>query len=203
MKKLFALILALCMIFALAACSSPKLVQAPDGAAPASAPEKAPEPAPAPKTAVGTWEGKVDFSTILADQLEEEPEMAVMLDGVSAKMILELKEDGNFTFSMDMSDSKDALRENVKKYFLDYLETNGMTAEQFEEMSGQSLDQMIEAMVGELDAPDPEMNFAGTYTEEAGKVLLNREDKEPLEGTWAEDTLSLDLEGVKVDFARK
>ena len=206
MKKYFALLLALCMIFALAACSSPKAAQNTDGTANETANETtnettnetAPETAPEAKTVVGTWEGSISIADVAGEEI---PEGYEAFKSINLDMVLELKSDNSFSIAIDGEKAKPAMREAMASIVNTMLEQQGMTPEQFEEASGQTVDSLIEEGMAELDFSD--LTYSGTYTEENGKLLLNREDKDPMEGTWAEDTLSLDLEGVKVDFTRK
>lgn len=185
MKKIAALLLALCMIFALAACSS---------ASQASA------PTPEPKTIVGAWNAKLNFVEFAGEDLGD---MAEIFKDINFDMVLEMKEDKTFSMAMDATSAMPALKEAFSTYLTKMIEAEGMTVEQFEELSGGTLDQLIEEALGELDFSEMDVSSSGTYTEENGKLVLTEENGSAMEGSWSEDTLTLNADGRQISFTRK
>lgn len=176
MKRFFALVLALCLVFALAACGS------------TSSP-------------AGSWTAKVNLVEVAGDELGE---MADYLKDMQVDVNLDMNEDKTFVLQMDAASAIPALKEGMRGYLNDMLSEMGMTAEDYETMSGSSLDALIDEAVAEMDPEDLGETLKGSYTVEGTKLTLTAEDGSLNTGTWDGDTLKLDIDGVgELAFTRK
>ena len=176
MKKAFAFLLALCLVFSLAACG-------------------------ASKTEEGIWQGKIDLKAVAGDELGE---MADYLQSADVDVILELKADKSFDLKMDASAMLPVLKDAMRAYMEDMLASMGMSVEDFEAAYGQSLDAMIDAAVQEMNTDDLNQNISGTYTEDNGKLVLTPASGSVVNGAWSGDSLTLQEDGIgDITFARK
>lgn len=173
MKKFFALLLALSMIFALAACGGAK-------------------------TPAGNWVGTINFAELVGEEIPEDYEM---FKNLNLDVILELKSDNTFSLAIDGEKAMPAMREAMAAFLNTMLEQQGLTAEDFEAMSGQTVDALIDEGMKELDFT--EMSTTGTYTEEKGALVLTEKNGTEYKGSWEKDTLSLDFNGTTVNFTHK
>ena len=176
MKKFFALLLVLCMVFALVGCGGGKSV-------------------------AGTWQSKVSLVEVAGDELAE---LKDYMADANVDFVLEMKADKTFTMSMDATTMMPVLKDAFRAYLDDMLGQMGFTAADYEAMTGQSVDAMIdETLAGMGD--DLNKTFTGTYTEDGGKLVLNSDDgSKPIEGSWEGDTLTLHDDDIgDIAFARK
>ena len=151
MKKILALILALCMIFALAACGSEKGFNV-----------------------VGTWSAPVDLVKTMA---EAEPETAAMFgeDPINIEMLLIFAEDGTVKADVSLDEAIPALKAAMIPYMTKMIEEEyGMTLEDFESAMGMTLDELVDQ---QLDPESMKESFDnedlnGTYVVEGDKVIV-------------------------------
>lgn len=169
--KILALVLALTLVLSLAACS------------------KGPSIA-------GSWKYTVDFQKAMeasgeAEGLEElGEEMAGLFDGLTMVMVLDLTEDGKYTFAFDEASVKAAAEGLVSK-MKELLP--GMLASMYDmsedelkellESQGTSIDAMLKDMEDEFDTNElvdqiKEATSTGTYTYEGGKLTLKGDNGE-------------------------
>ncbi len=192
-NKILALLPALAMLFALAACGGSK------------AADPTPEPTPEP-TVVGLWETEID----MRDQLIEEMDSSVdasrsfgeYLDSFVWVLTLDLSEDGVYTLSYDISKGTDSFKQSVVSYMRDMInEQVGMelSDDQIAQALGMSLedyaqlvaDQMTEAATAE----------SASYRDEGGKLIWEDGAESPYVLT--ADTLSFRVEAFgDLDFRR-
>ena len=176
MKKLFAFVLALCMVFALAACGS---TQSP----------------------AGSWTAKVNLMEIAGDELGE---MAEYVQDMQVDVNLDLNEDKTFTMKMDAASAIPALKEGMRAYLNDMLSEMGMTAEDYEATAGKSLDALIDEAIAEMDSEDMSETIKGTYKVEGTRLTFTADDGTLNTGTWDGDTLKLDVDDFgQLAFTRK
>ena len=116
MKRIFAFMLVLCMVFALAACGSAK-------------------------SPAGSWTAKVNLADIAGDSMGE---MADYLKDMMVDVNLDMNEDKTFVLKMDANSAIPALKEGMRAYMNDMLTGMGMTAEDYEAAAGASLDDLID-----------------------------------------------------------
>ena len=148
MKRIFAFMLVLCMVFALAACGSAK-------------------------SPAGSWTAKVNLADIAGDSMGE---MADYLKDMMVDVNLDMNEDKTFVLKMDANSAIPALKEGMRAYMNDMLTGMGMTAEDYEAAAGASLDDLIDEAIAEMDPEDLSQTLKGTYTLEGSKLTLTAED---------------------------
>ena len=176
MKKYIALLLALVMVFALAACGSTK-------------------------SPAGSWTAKVNLAEIAGDSMGE---MADYLKDMMVDVNLEMNEDKTFVLQLDANSAIPALKEGMRAYMNDMLTGMGMTAEDYEAAAGASLDDLIDEAIAEMDPEDLSETLTGTYTLEGSKLTLTADDGTLNTGTWDGDTLKLDVDEFgQLSFTRK
>jgi len=167
--KLLALLLALVLVFSLTACGSKS----------------------ASGSIVGRWKCPVDCNRLL-DEAEKEggavdtltDAVSKSLDGMTVDLILDLKEDGTFTFGADedvMKGVSDALRERISGIIPDLVsDLLGLDSSALEAqlaLAGLSLDDAFSKYFGDFDADSILDSLAfeavnGTYTYKTGKLTL-------------------------------
>ena len=176
MKKFFALLLVLCMIFALAACGG--------------------------KNAVGTWQGKVNLAEVAGAELGE---LKDYMKDANVDFILELKSDNTFTLQMDGTALMPILKDAFRAYLDDMLSSMGMTAADYEAAAGQSVDALIDSALAEMNTDDLNKSISGTYTDDGGKLVLTPNDgSAPVNGSWEKDALTLHDDDIgDIAFTRK
>jgi uncharacterized lipoprotein YehR (DUF1307 family) len=176
MKKFFALLLVVCLVFALAGCGGSK-------------------------SPAGTWQAKINLAEVAGDELAE---LKDYLKDANVDLALEMREDKTYTLSMDGTALKPVLKDAFRAYLNDMLTQMGMTAEDFESLSGQSIDAMIDEALEQMDTSELNKSVNGTYTEDGGKVTLTPESGTVLSGTWEGDTLTLHDDDLgDIAFTRK
>ena len=175
MKKAFALLLALCLVLSLAACGGQS------------------------KTAAGTWKSKLDLKDLVSDKLDE---ILDRLEKTDMEVTLVLHEDKTFLLTMDGTGVADAVKDAAAAFFAEVLDSLGICQEQYEQISGKSLETMIEEAAGKINTEILSQGVTGTYTEEKGTLLLKAKGFSA-RGSWEGDVLSLNASGVgKMTFTR-
>ena len=175
MKKAFALLLALCLVLSLAACGGQS------------------------KTAAGTWKSKLDLKDLVSDKLDD---ILDRLEKTDMEVTLVLHEDKTFLLTMDGTGVAAAVQEAATAYFTGLLDSLGLSQEQYEQISGKSLETMIEEAVGKIDQEVLSRDVTGTYTEEKGSLVLKAKGLSA-RGSWEGDVLTLTVAGIgKMTFTR-
>ncbi len=176
MKKLFALILALCMILALTACG---------GAA---------------KAVAGTWTGTVDAAKYI---VEETPEMKDYLKSAPVAVTLELTADGKYTLTSDGTTMIPDFKKALRSYLEASCEEQGITVEQLEDAVKMTLDEYIDSYFEDVDMSDLNESISGIYTATDGKITFDPGNTDQVEGTWSGDSMSFTIDIGDVTLTRK
>ncbi len=175
MKKCIALLLALCLCLSLAACGGQT------------------------QTAVGTWNARLDLKRLVGESLGE---ILDHLQTTDVKVTLVLHEDKSFHLTVDGTGVASAVQEAATAYFTGMLDSLGLTQEQYEQITGKSLETMIEEAVGKIDQKVLSRDLTGTYTEEKGDLVLKASGLSA-KGSWEGDLLTLTITGIgKMTFTR-
>ena len=171
MKKLFAAMLVLAILFSLAACQIGK------------------------ETIVGSWVCKFDLGSIMNEKLGESVGEELEIPSTSANMniVFDFTEDGRLTLSMEIdAESVGKYMEEMADSVIDYLykvgEGSGLTKEQmessFETAYGKSLEAYVdeileeakESMVNEMDVE--KTSFYYMLDEGSGLIYIGSSTKE-------------------------
>ena len=175
MKKLFALLLAFCLLLSLPACGGRS------------------------KTAVGTWNSKLDLKNLVGDRLDE---ILDYLESTDVEVTLVMKEDKTFTMTLDGNGVASAVKKAATAFFADLLDSLGITQAQYEEITGKSLEATIEEAAGKIDAGILSGTVSGTYRDEKGSLILTAKGFSA-KGSYEGDLLSLNASGAgKMTFTR-
>ena len=173
LTQLLALALALCLVLSLTACGS--------GIA-------------------GTWKYEMDLAKMMEAAAGDEDlseslggmadTLKTLYDGLSMKLVLDLKPDKTFTFGFDKESAK-AAAEGMLAKLGDVLpamiaESMGVSLEELNEQleeAGMTMDALISLSIGALDVDDlvdqfTGENMEGTYRYEDGKLYLTEKDAE-------------------------
>ena len=179
MKKLFAILLSLVMLFSLAACTS-------------GGDKKDP--------IVGTWEGSMDLGAMLGAVMQVDID-----EKISCKMTFTFKEDGTYSMQMD-KDNVEAAMEKVADFVIDMLvdvyKQQGVDLEAELAKEGMTMEDFIETVMGEVSLEDAigETEASGYYKYENGK-LYTVDEKEELEGDLEDmECTHITLEGNTMQF---
>ena len=176
MKKLFALLLALCMAVSLAACGG------------------------AGNKVAGTWTGTVDATEYL---LKETPELDGYLKNAPVSITLELTADGNYTMNTDATTIIPAFKEAMRSYFVAYCEEQGVTVEQLEEAMKMTLDELIDSTFDDMDTGDLTETVTGAYSVSEGKIVFDPGSFARVDGVWSGDMMSFTIDIGDVTLYRK
>ena len=125
LKRLFALLMAVAMVFCLAACG---------GDAETGVEEKEKN---VKKTLVGDWEAEVDLSDMMAEMLADELGMEIDVDDFVVTMALTFEDDGTFKAEMkaDWENAVEDLVDNIWDYILETTaEEAGVSVSEVEEL---------------------------------------------------------------------
>ena len=163
MKKLIAMFLAMAMALALCACADQGTPYVPpvnnSGNGGTTAPtEEATEPVEEEPSIVGKWVGEVDLEDSLefskADMKEMLGENSVGLfwpEDITFTVVYWFRADGSVEADIDREDAlaewREQIVENGTEHLLKMLEEEGMTEEDYEESSGQTLEDYIQEYV--------------------------------------------------------
>ena len=197
MKKSLSILLALALIFALAACGGQSTNlgdRVTDGIesvqnSPASEPEPTPEPTPEPKL-TGSWRGETDMFDALVEQLgDDNPDVSELLHNYVKEYIfvmdLDLREDGSFTLTADLSKAAEHMLEAFRQYLRAKSEEAGYA------MSDEDIETTAQSAVQSIaNASLPPVE--GTYEVQDGMLTLG--DSTPSPYVLTGDTLSFSLE---------
>lgn len=184
--KFAALFLTLALVFSFAACSNQgKTAKAPD--------DKAPE---AKVTIVGDWKCTIDMSKAIEQSMEGSgKDVAQYFDFSGLKMVMNatFKEDGTVRMSADAKQLIEDIRQPMKEGLVKYIESLGMTEEDFESASGMKLSSMIDELVNQMASSDDlAMEKEGKYKLEGDKLFLIEDGEEFKDDDYCTITLSAD-----------
>ena len=184
--KFAALFLTLALVFSFAACSNQgKTAKAPD--------DKAPE---AKVTIVGDWKCSIDMSKVIEQSMEDSgKDVAQYFDFSGLKMVMNatFKEDGTVRMSADAKKLIEDIRQPMKDGLVKYIESLGMTEEDFESASGMKLSSMIDELVNKMATSDDlAMEKEGKYKLEGDKLFLIEDGEEFKDDDYCTITLSAD-----------
>ncbi len=104
----------------------------------------------------GTWSAEVDLSEMVAEAIKDEMEgLPIPEATLKLKLILTLAEDGTCEITYEARESLEKKIESYYKAIFPSLfeaiaEQSGMSLEEFEELAGASLDQLIEDAMKEI-----------------------------------------------------
>ena len=176
MKKLFALLLTLCMILALTACGGAKAALA------------------------GTWTGTVDAAQYI---LEDNPEMKDYLKAAPVAITLELTADGKYTLTSDGTTMLPDFKQALRSYLEATCEEQGITVEQLEDAVKMTLDEYIDSYFEDVDMSDLNETVSGLYTATDGKITFDPGNPNQVDGTWSGDSMSFTIDIGEVTLTRK
>lgn len=184
--KFAALFLTLALVFSFAACSNQgKTAKAPDG--------KAPE---AKVTIVGDWKCSIDMSKAIEQSMEGSgKDVAQYFDFSGLKMVINatFKEDGTVRMSADAKQLIEDIRQPMKEGLVKYIESLGMTEDDFEAATGKKLSSMIDELVNQMASSDDlAMEKEGKYKLEGDKLFLIEDGEEFKDDDYCTITLSAD-----------
>ena len=174
MKKIFALLLALSMVFVLAACGGSE-------------------------TAAGTWNAKLNLAEIAGEEMGD---MADLFKDVNVDVVLDMKSDNTFTLTMDAASAMSALKDAVRAMVPQLLEQYNMTEDDLA-AAGMSVDDLIDQVAGEMDISELTQTISGTYKDEKGSLTFTPSEGTSFKGTWSGKTLTVDEDSIKIEFTRK
>lgn len=167
MKKLFAILLVLCMVVALAACGGSK------------------------NTVVGTWTGTADARQTM---IEAAPELADYLKAAPFSVTMTFNSDGTYSYTIDGTPIIPEMRTAVRSYLEDYIKQQGFTVAEFEEAAKMTMDQAVESVMEEVDLSDLSQTGSGTYTESNGQLVLDAGSNDEVNATWSGDVINFTVE---------
>ena len=184
--KFAALFLTLALVFSFAACSNQgKTAKAPDG--------KASE---AKVTIVGDWKCTIDMSKAIEQSMEDSgKDVAQYFDFSGLKMVMNatFKEDGTVRMSADAKKLIEDIRQPMKEGLVKYIESLGMTEDDFEAATGKKLSSMIDELVNQMASSDDlAMEKEGKYKLEGDKLFLIEDGEEFKDDDYCTITLSAD-----------
>ena len=137
----------------------------------------------------GIWVSDVDLMSFIG---EGDEELGALLEGINVQINLELRSDDTFTLAVDAEALIPALRVVMLGYFEQYLAESGITAEELEQMTGQTLDQMVDELLGEMDMDEYASAISGTYEVKDDQIFLKADNTNTETGT---------LQGGKIIFS--
>ena len=199
MRKLFALLLALTMVFALCACGNQGGTPAAGGNVGGNEEEE--------NLLVGKWTATVDLMTILEssdemdlDELGEELGDLILPDDIELEIVMEFTDDGEVEITVDGEDAIEEwlgqITDNRVDYLKDVLKENGSSAAEWEAENGMSLKEYVEQSLAEsldLDADDLNVSETGEYKLEGDKLYFDEDGD-------FEEYFVIDLSSKKLTF---
>lgn len=192
MKKLFALLLALCMMMALCACGGSS------------------------ETIIGSWEGTMDMAQMLVEEVDPGVQQSLgtsisfgdYLKKMPCKFLAEFKADGTYSYQLDGSDSRDLLKTATYDYYYAILtELLGAepTDDELVSVLGMSLDDYAGQIADQsLDGLKSQGTTSGTFKIDGNKILYNGSSDNYETFTLSGNTLTIHVDGLgDVVFNRK
>ena len=187
------------MLFALAACGQSKpaaegalkegLENAAKDAQSAAPAAPASEPAPEP-TLVGVWYCEKDLRELMAAELgandpQSEKFVNEYLKSFLIALTLELREDGSFTLTPDMSQAGEQMVDALRSFLVDSLKEEGIS------MSDDQLEAYVQVIADQMSLDIEPVE--GSYNAEDG--MLSVGDSDPVPYTLTANTLEFNVEG--------
>ena len=211
-NRVFALLLALIMLFSLAACGESKvseesaLMEGLENAVNAAKDaEPTPEPTPEP-TVLGLWETEIDMSEAMIAKMDESvggsKSFGEYLHYFAWLLTLELNEDGSYALSFDISKDLDHFKPAVTDYTRDMIiEKLGyeVSDDVIADAIGMSLEDYAQTIVDSMISASQIQS--GTYRDEDSKLIWDTGEENPYVLTG--DTLLINLSGLgELSFQR-
>jgi len=162
------------------------------------------------KTIVGKWQAEFDMTDMLDEFLGSSGEMAEFfdIDKLALDIVFEFKDNDKVeAYVTDESAEKMAeeVIEATKKALEKMLEEEGMSIEDFEGLTGMTMDDMIEEAFGSSDPKEigktltEDMEELGGYYKIDGDKLYIAEDKDDLDDE--ENAVDFELKGDKLTIS--
>lgn len=140
----------------------------------------------------GTWLGTVDILQII---VEMDPDLGNYMEKAPVSLTMELHDDGTYTMEMDGSTILPELRAAMYAYIDQLCEENGVTVAEFEEAQGESLEDIIEDALEEMDLSSMNQTIEGVY-ELSGTELILDKGAEETRCSYTGDSITFSLEGL-------
>ena len=148
---------------------------------------------------VGTWTGCVKLVDVLGDDQEE---LAEYFGDLNMDLILELRSDNSFILALDAASMLPGMKVAMMSYMEALMKENGISAEDLEKATGQTLDELVNEAIAEMDMDELNESLTGTYTEKDGQITLKSNDGED-KGSWSGNSLTIEVENMgKLEFIR-
>ena len=139
-----------------------------------------------------TWLGTMDILQMIVAM---DPDLGNYLEKAPVNLTMELRADGTYTMEMDGAPILPELRAAMYAYVDQLCEENGVTVAQFEEAQGESLEDIIEEALEDMDLASLNQTIEGVY-ELSGTELILDKGAEETRGTYTGDAISFTLEGL-------
>ena len=166
MKKMISILMALVLVLALAACGGTGSTQ--NGAVGSTGAVATPEPTPA--TIYGTWEGTLDMTDKLIEEVDDEA-FAKYLKSFPMIVTVTFNEDNTCHLVADGTGAADNLKDAMSQYLVDMVkEQTGMemSLEEIEQLAGFSVSDYVDEMIQDLLTTADE-----TYTLDGNHFVLS------------------------------
>jgi hypothetical protein len=117
----------------------------------------------------GIWSAETDLLSFLGRRDEE---LREQLGDCTVHLSLELRSDESFILTMDLEELLPAMRLALTSYYEKALEESGMTAEEFEERDGKTLEETVEEALADLQVDALGEPVIGRWEQEDGELSL-------------------------------
>lgn len=157
--------------------------------------EKQPEkPEVTDQSILGIWIAETDLAFFLDG--ETDPGSVETLKAVPLQMVLELRSDGTYILSMDSSALLSTLRDSMRGYMESLLAESGMTVEQYEALTGGTLDEALDETFADVDFDLSDLTNSGSYKREEDRLTLTNDSGRVGTGTLDGSTLTFDQDSL-------
>lgn len=136
------------------------------------------------KPFIGTWEGEMDFTTVLEQMLAAEESLEGMefqFDDAKIKLIFTFGEDGSMTMKIDEASLRALMENLVEDVIVQTLQAMQMemTVDEYLSLTNMTMDEMVDSMFadGSMTESFKEMEQSGTFKVEGDKLYLIAEDE--------------------------
>lgn len=203
-KRILALLLALCMVFALCACDSGDKGKDKD--------DDDEEELTDAELIVGTWEATINMNDVLElmGESEDLEALAAYFDfsRIDVGVTFEFDKKGGyeFSFTVDVNDMQSMLRDGMEKMLEDMLVGSGYTVDDLAAEEGMTRDEYLDALMDEsFDADEftdiiEEANQSGSYEIKDGKIYYWQDGEELDEGNYLKYSLDEDDLTIKAEY---
>lgn len=146
----------------------------------------------AEESIVGLWIGTLEMKDFI---IEAEPDIGKFLESAPISVSMEMREDGTYTMDLDASPALPKLQAALYEYVGALCEENGITVAELEEANGQTLDELVEEAMEEMDLSEINTTIDGVYEEDMGQVVWDKGADET-RGIFTGDTIIINIEGI-------